>query len=89
MTRKDYELVADHMAAGLCLIADDSAVGQTCARQMVESLANAFAEDNPRFDRGRFMNAVEDRAEKIAAARAERFAYQAADRAEYLAQVQG
>ncbi len=49
MTRKDYELIAQAIADVWC-----DAVAQ---KDIAESLAEALAGDNPRFDRARFLSA--------------------------------
>lgn len=61
MTRKDYVLLADALnraarnltAAGLT---DHSA--HTCWCECAATIADALAEDNPRFDRERFLKAA-------------------------------
>lgn len=58
MTRKDYQLIANTLAAERAYHAD---LGQAYAAETVESvaarLADELADDNPRFDRERFLKA--------------------------------
>jgi hypothetical protein len=65
MTRKDYERLATHIGGGVAMISPDSHKGRTAAQEIVDAVADALAEDNPRFDRGRFFAAVYDRAERL------------------------
>jgi len=60
MTRKDYQLIADSIwRAGY--VADKNQVRQTARQSMrvliATDLATSLAQDNPNFDRDRFMSA--------------------------------
>lgn len=49
MTRKDYQLIAQAIADVWC--------ENTAQLYIAESIADALAQDNPRFDRARFLDA--------------------------------
>lgn len=53
MTRKDYELIAGVFAhfAAICEL------NETVGGRIAERLAEDLAEDNPRFDSGKFLRA--------------------------------
>ncbi len=53
MSRKDYELIAAQFAA---LFRNHPDL-RGFTRRIAESMADAFARDNSRFDRGRFLTA--------------------------------
>jgi hypothetical protein len=50
MTRKDYKLIAEVIAVNMF----DSYEGKV---DLVDNLANKLEQDNPRFDRARFLEA--------------------------------
>ena len=52
MTRKDYVLLAAAIASADCY--DD---GELIGPAVVQAIADALAQDNPRFDRDRFLTA--------------------------------
>jgi len=56
MTRKDYELIARALKiSGLNW--EDGATPETVIREVAGQLAYTLAQDNPRFDRARFLTA--------------------------------
>lgn len=64
-TRRHYQAIADAIDSERARFDDDGACrfGVECA---AESLAALFAEDNPRFDRARFMVACGIEGEQVA-----------------------
>jgi hypothetical protein len=78
MTRKDYVLIADTIAqfsrdiaseqfatesqAGIVMLAGERAALHTLSHRLAEQLRN----DNPRFDRSRFIDACQLDAERLA-----------------------
>lgn len=59
MTKKDYETVAASIAKARYGLKDYK--HQAAIDEVVEELADAFSDANPKFDRGRFMNACDRR----------------------------
>lgn len=57
MTRKDYQLIANRLAGEYAVTADNLG-NHLAVRNVVLGLADAFAQDNPRFDRAKFYQAV-------------------------------
>jgi hypothetical protein len=57
MTRKHYQMVAE-ILHGDYAVHTHSPVAQNVVRGITLSLADVFAQDNPRFDRQRFYAAV-------------------------------
>jgi hypothetical protein len=64
MTRKDYELIAGAMRAAnvyfssaMMPSADESEMKRAAINYAANQLADRLAEDNPRFDRARFIEA--------------------------------
>lgn len=58
MTKKDYELIARSLEATIRFYSRiDSLVMQRGAKQAAYELADALGEDNPRFDRNKFLQA--------------------------------
>lgn len=55
MTRKDYVLIAEALKEALTNSSEDRAYGVESAAQFV---ADALQQENPKFDRGRFLAAV-------------------------------
>jgi hypothetical protein len=53
MTRKDYELIAG-VFAGIAEIID---INETVGADIAQRLADALEEENPRFNRARFLSA--------------------------------
>jgi hypothetical protein len=78
MTRKDYVLIADLLAQFSRDIANDEALNLTAAGRMILSgervglqtiahrLAEKLQQDNPSFDRKRFIDACQLDAERVA-----------------------
>lgn len=57
MTRKHYVTLADEL--GYAMAVEDSD-GEQAVKRCAEIMANVLAQDNPRFDRERFLSAVEE-----------------------------
>ena len=64
MTKRHFEALADALAEARPL-ADQGAAALICWERTVGRIANVCAASNGRFDRGRFLNAVSARADKI------------------------
>ena len=65
MTKKDYENIALHLRAVFALLdrqyahyEDRKDIAADCLFAFTQGLASAFAEDNPRFNEKRFVDAV-------------------------------
>jgi hypothetical protein len=59
MTRKDYELIAEALAS--TRYDNNSSIAEAEQwRRDLEAVASALAEDNPRFDKDRFIAAAEE-----------------------------
>lgn len=58
MTRKDYELIAATLKNQHRIAANVSPVGAAWVEYTTMNLALAFTQDNPRFDRERFVKAA-------------------------------
>ncbi len=54
MTRKDYVLIAAAIKSAPVVYAE----GHMAAQTVAESIADALAAENPRFDRARFLKAA-------------------------------
>jgi hypothetical protein len=61
MTRKDYERIAQAIAE--CKpVEDQPALAQAVARvRIIDAIADAMEDDNPRFQRAKFINACKAR----------------------------
>ena len=55
-TKRVFEMVARAVRDEVCVYVDDENV-MRALRAMASHLANQFADDNPRFDRDRFLKA--------------------------------
>jgi hypothetical protein len=58
MTRKDYVVTAEILNDKLYALGNSSAVLRDLVEEIAKDFANYFEEDNERFNRKRFMDAV-------------------------------
>jgi hypothetical protein len=59
MTRKDYVLIAEHLAGDWPDLTEVQGSGARRGfEQAIQRVADAFGRDNPRFDRARFLAAA-------------------------------
>jgi hypothetical protein len=56
MSKKDYQRIAQAISLARTVTAYDHP-GTLCVATLLEKLVAAFAQDNPRFDRARFVEA--------------------------------
>lgn len=59
MTRKDYELLAEAIGFSMKKAVEHTATPQAGLYFLAGALSEMLVQDNPRFDRDRFFNAIE------------------------------
>jgi hypothetical protein len=60
MTRKDYVVAAEILNEKMYALGNSKAVLKDVIEDIASDFADYFAEDNPKFDRVRFMQAVKE-----------------------------